>query len=308
MTTVSDVNTAPPVDPAKTELAPVSPTRPFTWSVRREMWENRSIVFGPLIAAGVVLLGWLLGALHSPHVKFNVSGADAGSQAFVLIAPYGFAAGAVLVTGVIVGAFYCLGALHNERRDRSILFWKSLPVSDLTTVLSKASIPLIVLPVILLAVIIATQVILLMLGAVAALSGSSPMPWTRLPILQMWLVLLYGLTAMSLWYAPIWAWLLLVSVWARRAPFLWAVLPPLALCVVERIAFDTGHLATLLKQRLGGLDRAFADRVQPATPYDFLPRIDAARFFGTPDVWVGLAVAAALIAGAVWLRRSREPI
>ncbi len=60
--------------------------------------------------------------------------------------PYTFAAGCIMATAFIVGVFYCLDALHGERRDRSILFWKSLPVSDLTTVLSKASIPLVVLP------------------------------------------------------------------------------------------------------------------------------------------------------------------
>ncbi|HEY5106659.1 MAG TPA: hypothetical protein VII73_07790 [Caulobacteraceae bacterium] len=307
MTTLSDVSAPAPLDPPKAEAAPLSPTRPFIWSVRREVWENRSLIIGPLVAAGVVLLGCLLGALHAPHMKFSLSG-DAARQAVLLIAPYGFAAGAVLVTGVIVGAFYCLGALHNERRDRSILFWKSLPVSDLTTVLSKASIPLVVLPVILFAVVVATQLILLVLGALVALVGGAPMPWTRLPLLQMWLVLLYGLTVLSLWYAPIWGWLLLVSVWARRAPFLWAVLPPLALCVIEKIAFDTGHLATLLNQRLGGLDRAFTARMGTDSPQDFLPRMDAARFFGTPDVWIGLVVAAVFLAGAVWLRRRREPI
>ena len=61
--------------------------------------------------------------------------------------------------------FYCLDALYGERRDRSILFWKSLPVSDLTTVLSKASIPIVVLPLLTFAVTVATQLIMLLSAA-----------------------------------------------------------------------------------------------------------------------------------------------
>ena len=80
----------------------------------------------------------------------------------------------------VVGVFYCLDALHGERRDRSILFWKSLPVSDLTTVLSKASIPLVILPLITFAIVIATQLIMLLLSSAAmlisGLSATAPAP------------------------------------------------------------------------------------------------------------------------------------
>ncbi len=133
-----------------------------------------------------------------------------------------------MVTAFIVGIFYCLDALHGERRDRSILFWKSLPVSDLTTVLSKASIPLVVLP--LLAFVDHRR------HAVDHAAAEQPWScwasglsvatlWTHLPLFQMSLMLLYHLLAVhGLWYAPIYGWLLLVSGWARRAPFLWACL------------------------------------------------------------------------------------
>ena len=67
------------------------------------------------------------------------------------------------------------------------------------------------------------------------------------------LLLLYHLVMVhSLWYAPIYAWLLLVSGWARRAPFLWAVLPPLAIGVVEKVAFNTSHFAAMLANRISG--------------------------------------------------------
>ena len=167
----------------------------------------------------------------------------------------------IMATTLVVGVFYCLDALHGERRDRSILFWKSLPVSDLTTVLSKASIPLVVLPLLTFAITVVTQLIMLLLSSAVLLgSGLSVATlWTHLPLFQMSLMLLYHLlTVHALWYAPIYGWLLLVSAWARRAPFLWAVLPLLAIGRVEKIAFNTSHFAAMLTRLGGGAEaRAF---------------------------------------------------
>ena len=112
------------------------PTRPFYWSVRRELWENRSIYFAPLGVAGVFLIGFLVSKM--PGLSLDLHHNDA------LLAPYDIVAGLMMVTTMLVNVFYCADALYGERRDRSILFWKSLPVSDLTTVLAKASIPLVV--------------------------------------------------------------------------------------------------------------------------------------------------------------------
>jgi ABC-2 type transport system permease protein len=84
--------------------------------------------------------------------------------------PYDVAAMVLIITAFIVGLFYCLDALYGERRDRSILFWKSLPVSDLTTVLSKATIALVVLPLVTFAVIVATQFVMLLWTSVLLIS------------------------------------------------------------------------------------------------------------------------------------------
>ena len=137
---------------------------------------------------------------------------------------YDIAAKMIMLTAFIVGVSYCVDALHGERRDRSILFWKSLPVSDFTTVLSKASIPLVILPLLAFAVIFVTDLAILLLGTAFLLLGGlgptalwsplqfpSPVALAAIPI------------ASALWFAPLYGWLLLVSGWARRAPFLWAV-------------------------------------------------------------------------------------
>jgi ABC-2 type transport system permease protein len=305
MTTLTDAMGETPLETRAVAPAPLAPTRPLYWSLRRELWEYRSLWIAPIIAAGVALFGFSLSAIHLREHRFNAMALDPARRALVMTLPYDFAAMAVIFTGVIVGAFYCLGALHNERRDRSILFWKSLPVSDLTTVAAKAIIPLIVLPLIVLAVVLATLLVMLALSTVILIAnGMDPATtWTHVP-----LVAAYGVAVLALWYAPIWGWLLLVGGWARRAPFLWAVLPPLALCVVERIAFNTSHVGSLLLYRLGGYTDAFTIRMHGKLPAEALPGLDPLAFVSTPGLWVGLAFAAAFLAAAVWLRRYREPV
>ena len=167
----------------------------------------------------------------------------------------------LILTAFIVGVFYCLDALYGERRDRSILFWKSLPVSDLTTLLSKATIPLIILPLVTFTIVIATQLVMLLWTSVLLIShGMSPAStWTYFPLFRNSFVLLYGLAAIALWHAPIYGWTLLVSGWARRATFLWAVVPFLAVAFFEKITFGTSHFALMLKDRLMGFaPNAFA--------------------------------------------------
>src|SRR5437660_10885136 len=98
----------------------------------------------------------------------------------------------LILTAVIVGVFYCLDALHGERRERSILFWKSLPVSDLTTVFSKAIIPLVVLPMVRFAIIVVTQLIMLLISTVALLpTGLATPTWVNFNLFRQSLILLY---------------------------------------------------------------------------------------------------------------------
>jgi ABC-2 type transport system permease protein len=288
-----------------------SATWPLYWSVRRELWENRSIYIAPLAISVVFLFGFSIRTVTLPHRMSAVLALDPAKQSAAIHAPYDSAAGLIMVTTLIVGVFYCLDALHGERRDRSILFWKSLPVSDRTTVLSKASIPFVVLPLLTFAIIVATQWIMLLLSTTVLLgSGLSVATlWTQLSFFQMSLMLLYHLvTVHVLWHAPIYGWLLLVSGWARRAAFLWAVLPPLAICVVEKIAFNTSHFAAMLGHRLAGGAEAVASSAPGRFPIDPGMQLTLGRFLSTPGLWIGLAVTAAFLAAAVRLRRYRGPI
>jgi ABC-2 type transport system permease protein len=290
------------------------PTRPFYWSVRRELWENRSLYIVPLIVGAVEVFGFAISTIGLAERRRGVLLLDPAYQRAAIEQPYDLAAMMMIFIVFIVGVFYCLDALHGERRDRSILFWKSLPVSDLTTVLSKATIPLVVLPVVAFVITVCVQLIMVLETSVVLIfHGMSPATtWAAVPFFQDWLVLLYGLVALALWHAPIYGWLLLVSGWARRATFLWAVLPLLAIGIFERVTFGTSHFASLVKYRLmSWAAEAFA--FHPHNPQgnptiDSLAQLTPGRYLSIPGLWIGLVFAVAFLVAAIRLRRYRGPI
>src|SRR5881392_3191341 len=247
------MNTTPeaPIESQAVASIANSPIRPLYWSVRRELWENRSIYIAPLIVAAFEVFGFAISTIGLADRRRAVLLLDAAHQRAAIEQPYDLAAMMMIFIVFIVGVFYCLDALHSERRDRSILFWKSLPVSDLTTVLSKATIPLVVLPVIIFAVIVLVQFLMLLWSSAVLLSsGLAATTWTRFNLFQQSLILLYSLIVIALWHAPIYGWALLVSGWARRATFLWAALPLIAIGFFEKITFGTSHFALMLKHRV----------------------------------------------------------
>jgi ABC-2 type transport system permease protein len=300
-------NTVPglPVESTVTERR--YSTRPFYWSVRRELWENRSIYIAPLIVAIVVLFGFIVSTIGLPERRRAVLLLDPTKARAAIEMPYNVAAIMLIFTAFIVGVFYCLDALHGERRDRSILFWKSLPVSDLTTLLSKATIPLAALPLVTFAIIIATQFVMLLWTSVLLIThGMSPgSTWTNFNLFQQSLILFYGLVAIALWHAPIYGWALLVSGWARRATFLWAVVPFLAIGFFEKMTFGTSHFGSMLKHRVMGFaPKAFAFSAHTINS----PHLTPGKYLSTPGLWLGLLFAAAFVVAAVRLRRYRGPL
>ena len=288
--------------------AVVSRTRPLYWSVRRELWENRSVYIAPLAAAAVFLIGFLVSLIFLPARMRALSALDLAHQREAIAMPYDMIAGLMMITAMIVGAFYCLGAFQSERRDRSILFWKSLPVSDLTAVLAKAIVPIVILQLLAFAITFATQLIMLLLSSIVLWANGLSVTtlWTQLSFPRMSLLLLYHLvTVHALWYAPFYGWLLLVSAWARRAAFLWATLPLIAIGVVEKIVFHTSHLGTMLEKRLGGGAEAFTmPNTMPMNPMTHLTPV---TYLASPGLWLGLLFTALCLAAAVRLRRYRGP-
>jgi len=255
----------------------------------------------------VVLFGFLVSTIGLPERRRAVLLLDPAKARVAIEMPYNVAAIMLIFTAFIVGVFYCLDALHGERRDRSILFWKSLPVSDLTTLLSKATIPLVALPLVTFAIIVSTQLVMLFWTSVLLIThGMSPgSTWTNFNLFQQSLILLYGLVAIALWHAPIYGWALLVSGWARRATFLWAVVPFLAIGFFEKITFGTSHFGSMLKHRLMGFaPEAFAFNMHSIDS----PQLTPVRYLSTPGLWLGLMFATVFVVAAVRLRRYRGPL
>jgi ABC-2 type transport system permease protein len=285
--------------------------RRFYWSVRRELWESKSLYLAPLTVAALFLFAFLIG--HNPHAHVHIgvsSNSMQDPQTHVSLQPYTIAALMLMGTTFFVAIFYCLEALHGERRDRSILFWKSLPISDTTTVLAKATIPILILPLITFATVLVTQGIMLLLSSSIMLARGENIAdlWSHLSLWQMSLMLFFHMVAIhGLWYAPIYGWLLLVSAWARRAPFLWAVLPPVVVVVIEKIAFDTSHFASLVGHRFGGGSDGVSFTAGPMS-MAMLTASDVVRFFTDPSLWTGLVLTAVFLAAAIRLRRYKEPL
>jgi ABC-2 type transport system permease protein len=259
--------------------------------------------------AGVFLFGFLISSIHSAG-QLRALLALVAHNHEQISGPFDFSAALLMGTAILMSVFYCAEALHGERRDRSILFWKSLPVSDVTTVLVKASIPLLILPVIVSAVTALMYLLMLLVSSAVLLGtgGNVALLWAHLPIVQMSLLALYHLlTAHALWPAPVYCWLLLVSGWARRATLLWAVLPIVAIGGLEKLAFNTSHFANLVASRFigGAAPIASTTDVFPTNP---MTHITPGEFLAAPGLWIGLAIAAIFLAAAIRLRRYQGPI
>ena len=225
---------------------------------------------------------------------------------------------------VLVTTFYLLDCLYAERKDRSILFWKSLPVSDAQVVLSKLVTAVVVIPAVTLAVFAVASVagwgitagFLSSLGDEGSMLVAGPGS-----VLQGILLAGYLFAVQALWYLPFYGWLLLVSAFANRALLLWATLPPLALMWLERAGLGTNEFAELIGHRsLGFLEAALHTEgasefthlengdtsIAIDAPANVWPLFDPLGFLTSPGLWGGVVVAAVFVTGAVWLRRYRD--
>lgn len=298
-------NVVPESRVASQTITPSVVTRPYYWSIKRELWEYRSIYFVPLIAAALFVFGFLINLIRMRGRMHSVAWTH---ETFAL--PYEISAALIMGTALLVGLYYALDSLYGERRDRSILFWKSLPVSDLTAVLSKLTVAMVIVPLLSFAITIVTQFIMLVLSSLVMLGSGihTGEVWSQSSFFKVSLMLLYHILLVhGLWYAPLYGWLLLVSAWSPRAPLVWAVLPPFVIYGIEKLAFNTSYFLGLLRERLlGPPTHAPAGSVHASMEisHELIP----AHFFAEPGLWIGLAVGAIFVAGAVRLRRYRGPI
>ena len=284
------------------------------WLVRREFWENRAIWMIPLVMSVFLLLVALFGQVDLLSVSVQVPGRTVG-QAFL-----GAVAATFFAVMSIYAAWYLLDCLYADRKDRSVLFWKSLPISDTTTVMSKLATALIVIPLVYFAAADLTTLLMAFIISVRARAFLGGALWQGDLWLQMQALWLYMIVTTAIWYLPVAAYLLVISSWARRAVTLWSLLPPIALILGERWFFGTHVVANQLEVRLFGFpDVAFnpnlgswattvVDHDTLRTPADIVSFLDFGGFFSSAQTWIGAAAGVALIFAAIQLRMRRTEI
>jgi ABC-2 type transport system permease protein len=309
------------------------------WLIKREMWEHKGmLVWAPAVIAALVAVMALVAASFDKNISINGDGSPSQilsvtlegkvrTQVVETMAQAYMASSApvLLVLGVLV-FFYCLGALHDERRDRSLLFWKSLPVSDSMTVLSKVLLAAVVAPLITLGMGFVLSLLILFIGAFLLLThGTNVFGELFLtPDLYLTPLRMLGLLPLYvMWALPTVGWLLMVSSMARSKVFLWAVGTPLVTALLLLWAEKAMHIGInsawfvsnivcrLLLSVVPGAWLLFDDaRVLTANvPHRLpVPQIFAESWstLGNANVWIGVAAGAAMIAAAIWMRRRRE--
>ena len=320
------------------------PSKPgaFKWLIKREFWENRGGFFwAPVITGGIFLvLNLILAVIGSIAARRSMDGGgfvidDAPEKAHQIVGGIGdgMLLGGVILACVVLAFvvfFYALGCLYDDRRDRSVLFWKSLPVSDSQMVLSKAAWALVLAPLWAIGVGLLIGVALWVISALTITVNGVPAAhavFTQSHPMRIIGGVLASLPVYMVWALPTVGWLMFCSAWARSKPFLWAVLVPVLACVIVSmtdilpgldIRHDLVWYTVVYRGLLSVVPGAWFPTLEGGaanphteinTPDELANAIDLTRSwhaFATTDLWIGAAIGVALIVGAIHLRRWRE--
>lgn len=295
--------------------------------LQRELWEHRAIYVAPIVVAALVSLVALTG-----HVSFTVEHVKLG---IIGISNLPENARAAVLSGIMIGLstefvfvmcilaiFYALDSLYAERKDRSILFWRSIPVTDAETVISKLLTVFIVIPLVSFVMVVVTHLAVFLISSVwIAIRGGNAwhLIWASAPFFDNWAATLLFLLALPLWLSPFTGWFLFVSAFTKRSPFLTAFLPIAILPLLEKMVFDTAVFAEAFFVRsvkmplfidLHTMERLFEEGEEFAMRADaelsLLGLMDVGGFLTSPGLWLGLVVCGLLTAAAVYVRRYRD--
>jgi len=299
--------------------------------IKREVWEHRSVWITPaavafvltFIAVAAVVMISAFGEAINPEIE-RIADATLPDQ-------IRRAALAVLLltnTSVFMFAmwfvmiFYCLDALYAERKDKSILFWRSLPITDTETVVSKLLTVAIAIPVATMAGVIISHLLNLIIMSIwLSTQGVNPFRfiWGAVPLFDTWAAVFIFLLAIPVWMSPLLGWLIFISAWAKRGPLLRAVMPIAILPFLEYIIFKSWHLGLAIVKRLGPETMPIVDIFELAERFDddnlhdvlaenvsLLSMLDLGKFVTSIEVWGGLFVCGLFLTGATYIRRYRD--
>lgn len=283
----------------------------YLWLFHREAWENRAIWVLPAAVSALLLIICLFGKIPIDEIPRHLT-----AEQITAVTPMLFIGISALMLALmsVYTSWYLLDCLSADRKDRSVLFWKSLPVTDTDTVLSKLFMGLFIIPFV---YFIAADVTAVGAAFILSVRGGSPFAaalWNPTTWLQLQALSLYMILTAALWFLPLSGWMLLMSAWANRAVTLWALLAPLVVCYVETKLLGTSYLIDALKQHLLSFPgvafrepKLFTSQLSDggniSVPRMSWEQFDPMFFFGNVEMWAGVVLGAAFIAAAIYLRR-----
>lgn len=295
--------------------------------VKREIWEHRSLYVTPAVVGLVLVLLALTALVFASDYQELVDIFIVGAQNIVGDAERRAAMFALLVgntipflfAGAILTIFYCLDALYAERKNKSILFWRSLPITDAETVISKVLAAAVAIPLIAFPVIIVTHLLILFVaGVFISVEGGSSMflVWKSAPIFDFWTGTLIITILLPIWFSPFIGWFLFVSAWTKRSPLLMASLPLIMVPTLEYWVFRTHLVKDAMQTRFEQLpifkgfdpEVFFNERelVASADAISLLGIIDVGKFLASPQMWAGVVVCGLFVTAAIYVRRYRD--
>ena len=295
--------------------------------LKREVWEHRSIYVTPLAIASIVTLGTLAMLLFAggfaKELDVAIFGAtNIAGDAERKVALTGFFVGTswvFLLAAMVLTIFYTLDSLYAERKDKSILFWRSLPITDAEAVISKLAVAIVVIPLVTVAAIIATHIVNLIVTSIwVSLKGADAghLIWGSVPLLDNWLAALIVTLASAIWMSPFVGWFLFVSAFTKRSPLLMAFMPLVLIPLLELIFLRSSVFAEAVFTRRGmiplfrGMDwKGFFDEENlhiSEEAVSLLAHLDVVQFLTSPSMWAGVLVCALFVTAAIYVRRYRD--
>ena len=295
--------------------------------LKREIWEHRSIWLTPLAISSIVILGTLTALIFAGEYAQELDVALFGAQNLVgdterkaVMAGLFFGSSGIFFLALgILTVFYSLDSLYAERKDKSILFWRSLPVTDAETVISKLATALLVIPVAAIVAIIGTHLVnLVVTGIWVSMKGGDAglLIWGSVPLIDNWLSMIIMIFAASIWMSPFVGWFLLVSAYTKRSPLLMAFLPLVLIPMLEGIFAHSNEFAKAVWGRLAmipihsgvGIENLFdEDKFELNDQMvSVLAQIDIGRFLSSGSMWAGVLICALLTFGAIYISRFRD--
>ncbi len=295
--------------------------------IRREIWEHRSIYVTPTAIASIVSLSVLamlvFASGFAKELDVAIFGASnlagEGERKAALTAFFVGTSWLFLVGLAILTVFYSLDSLYGERKDKSILFWRSLPVTDAETVISKLLTAVFVIPVVAVMGIIVTHLVNLIITSIwVSMKGGDAglLIWGSVPLFDNWVAAFIVLVGSGIWMSPFIAWFLFVSAWTKRAPLLMAFMPLILVPLLEWIFLRTRFFASAVLDRGDAIPlfrtldlESFFEEEHWRTGLDnisLLGHLDVVQFLTSPSMWGGVIVCGLLVTAAIYVRRYRD--